>query len=132
MSIVTGTVLNVQCTSCICSTLSGTCYRLLSYNVGNAYTAASTRTAFAIALHYTPTHLHTYLHIVCNGFFPFLLNFYSEFLQFIIRHYGRALLYGNKYIYQCMPRMLTLWLDFGSVVSDSGELRIVWAIPDNI
>lgn len=46
--------------------------------------------------------------------------FCSEFLQFIIRHYGHALEYGSKYIYQCMPRMLTLWLDFGSNVPDTG------------
>lgn len=41
-----------------------------------------------------------------------------EFLQFIIRHYGHALEYGSKYIYQCMPRMLSLWLDFGCNVPD--------------
>jgi serine/threonine-protein kinase ATR len=44
---------------------------------------------------------------------------YSEFLQFIIRHYGHALEYGCKYLYQCMPRLLTLWLDFGCKVPDS-------------
>ena len=30
------------------------------------------------------------------------------------KNYGKALLYGTKYIYQTLPRMLTLWLDFGS------------------
>ena len=44
--------------------------------------------------------------------------FYREFLQFIIRHYGHALECGSKYIYQCMPRLLSLWLDFGSNISD--------------
>ena len=48
----------------------------------------------------------------------------SEFLQFIIRHYGHALEYGSKYIYQCMPRMLSLWLDFGSTVPDEGERNV--------
>ena len=47
----------------------------------------------------------------------------SEFLQFIIRHYGHALEYGSKYIYQCMPRMLSLWLDFGSTVPDGGVCK---------
>lgn len=28
----------------------------------------------------------------------------------------RALQFGNQYIYQAMPRMLTLWLDFGAKV----------------
>ena len=28
-------------------------------------------------------------------------------------------MYGNKYIYQSMPRMLTLWLDYGSEVTES-------------
>ena len=50
---------------------------------------------------------------------------FSEFLQFIIRHYGHALEYGCKYLYQCMPRLLTLWLDFGSKVPDSGEWNII-------
>ena len=42
----------------------------------------------------------------------------SEFLQFVLRHYGNALRYGNKYIYQCMPRLLSLWLDFGAKVTE--------------
>lgn len=45
----------------------------------------------------------------------------AEFLQFIIRHYGHALEYGSTFIYQCMPRMLTLWLDFGHGVPSSGK-----------
>ena len=45
----------------------------------------------------------------------------SEFLQFIIRHYGHALEYGCKYLYQCMPRLLTLWLDFGGKLPDSNK-----------
>ena len=43
---------------------------------------------------------------------------HSEFLQFVLRHYGNALRYGNKYIYQCMPRLLSLWLDFGAKVTE--------------
>ncbi|XP_047134569.1 serine/threonine-protein kinase atr isoform X1 [Hydra vulgaris] len=37
----------------------------------------------------------------------------NDFLKFVIKHYGESLHYGNKYIYQSMPRLLTLWLDFG-------------------
>ena len=47
--------------------------------------------------------------------------YYSDFLVFIIRHYGHTLEYGSKYIYQSMPRMLTLWLDYGCNVPDGGE-----------
>ena len=36
----------------------------------------------------------------------------------MLRHYGSALRYGNKYIYQCMPRLLSLWLDFGAKVTE--------------
>lgn len=28
----------------------------------------------------------------------------------------RALQFGNQFIYQAMPRMLTLWLDYGAKV----------------
>ncbi|KXS21067.1 hypothetical protein M427DRAFT_310695 [Gonapodya prolifera JEL478] len=34
-------------------------------------------------------------------------------LGYVIRHFARALTYGSKYIYQTLPRMLTLWLRFG-------------------
>ncbi|XP_065918364.1 serine/threonine-protein kinase ATR-like isoform X5 [Dysidea avara] len=47
----------------------------------------------------------------------------GEFLQFVLRHYGSALRYGNKYIYQCMPRLLSLWLDFGAKVTEEEERK---------
>lgn len=30
-----------------------------------------------------------------------------------MKHYGLALSYGSQFIYQSMPRLLTLWLDYG-------------------
>ncbi|KAH7887463.1 hypothetical protein F5I97DRAFT_2009110, partial [Phlebopus sp. FC_14] len=30
-----------------------------------------------------------------------------------VRDYGKAMLWGSKYVYQAIPRMLTLWLDLG-------------------
>ncbi|XP_038072304.1 serine/threonine-protein kinase ATR-like [Patiria miniata] len=42
----------------------------------------------------------------------------GEFILFVVRHFGHSLLYGNQYIYQSMPRLLTLWLDYGSHVSE--------------
>ena len=37
-------------------------------------------------------------------------------LDHVCKNYSRALLYGTRYIYQTMPRYLTLWLDFGAEV----------------
>ena len=46
-------------------------------------------------------------------------------MQFTIQHYGSALRHGNKYIYHCMPRVLSLWLDYSNkqlgAVSKSSE-----------
>ena len=47
-----------------------------------------------------------------------LMFIHSKFLRFVLLHYGNALRYGNKYIYQCMPRLLSLWLDFGAKVTE--------------
>lgn len=46
----------------------------------------------------------------------------GEFITQVINHFGQSLCYGNRYIYQSMPRMLTLWLDFGAEVV-SGDDR---------
>ena len=37
----------------------------------------------------------------------------NDLVKFVVKHYGMSLQYGSKYIYQSMPRLLTLWLDFG-------------------
>jgi hypothetical protein len=36
---------------------------------------------------------------------------------YVITNYGGSLVYGHRYIFQSMPRMLTLWLDFGADVA---------------
>ena len=48
-----------------------------------------------------------------------VINVHRNFLHLVIKNYGKSLEYGNKHIYECMPRMLTLWLDFGSKLPDS-------------
>jgi len=54
-------------------------------------------------------------------------SMFSEFLQYVLRHYGSALRYGNKYIYQCMPRLLSLWLDFGAkVTEEEGNIAVIF------
>ena len=45
-------------------------------------------------------------------------------LQFTIQHYGNALQYGNRFIYHCMPRALSLWLDYGSGLHDPSKLSL--------
>jgi hypothetical protein len=47
--------------------------------------------------------------------------FSRDFIPFVIKHYGTSLQYGNKFIYQSMPRLLTIWLDFGAKVPDQGK-----------
>lgn len=41
----------------------------------------------------------------------------------VVQNFGQSLLYGSQYIYQSMPRMLSLWLDYGAEVAttDSAE-----------
>ncbi|TIA92820.1 hypothetical protein E3P81_01253 [Wallemia ichthyophaga] len=38
----------------------------------------------------------------------------AQSILMTVKYYSRALCYGTKYIYQTMPRMLTLWMDFGA------------------
>ena len=46
------------------------------------------------------------------------VSFPREFILHVVQNFGQSLLYGNQYIYQSMPRMLTLWLDYGAEVVD--------------
>lgn len=41
--------------------------------------------------------------------------FKEEILPKILQAYGSSLVYGSKYIFQALPRLLTLWLDYGGV-----------------
>jgi serine/threonine-protein kinase ATR len=40
----------------------------------------------------------------------------GEMAKLVIENYLRSLTYGTKYIYQTLPRILTLWLDLGTQV----------------
>uniref|UniRef100_A0AAV2JJ36 Serine/threonine-protein kinase ATR n=1 Tax=Knipowitschia caucasica TaxID=637954 RepID=A0AAV2JJ36_KNICA len=42
----------------------------------------------------------------------------GNLIRYIVTYCGKALQYGNQYIYQAMPRMLSLWLDFGAKVCE--------------
>ena len=43
-------------------------------------------------------------------------TFAQQLIQQIVKNYGEALTHGSKYIFQALPRLLTLWLDFGEKV----------------
>lgn len=49
----------------------------------------------------------------------FNLCTFREFTIYVVRYFGQSLRYGNQYIYQSMPRLLSLWLDYGSMVVDA-------------
>lgn len=40
-----------------------------------------------------------------------------------MNYYGLSLQYGCEYIYQSMPKMLSVWLDFGSDISRDLKLK---------
>nr|XP_057946886.1 serine/threonine-protein kinase ATR isoform X2 [Doryrhamphus excisus] len=42
----------------------------------------------------------------------------GNLIRYIVTYFGKALQFGNQYIYQAMPRMLSLWLDFGAKVCE--------------
>uniref|UniRef100_H3DQ41 Serine/threonine-protein kinase ATR n=1 Tax=Tetraodon nigroviridis TaxID=99883 RepID=H3DQ41_TETNG len=42
----------------------------------------------------------------------------GNLIRYIVLYFGKALQFGNQYIYQAMPRMLSLWLDFGARVCE--------------
>ena len=41
----------------------------------------------------------------------------------MVHFYGKSLRYGCSYIYQSMPRMLSLWLDFGTSLAEMEKDR---------
>jgi hypothetical protein len=43
---------------------------------------------------------------------------YREVQVNIVNFYGKSLRYGCSYIYQSMPRLLSIWLDFGTSLSE--------------
>ncbi|KAK0105320.1 serine/threonine-protein kinase M1 [Cadophora gregata f. sp. sojae] len=47
----------------------------------------------------------------------------GETAKLVIENYFRALSYGTKYIYQTLPRILTLWLDLGTQVQQPVEAK---------
>ncbi|TPX33900.1 hypothetical protein SmJEL517_g03296 [Synchytrium microbalum] len=53
-----------------------------------------------------------------NSSNPLTSNMIS-YTHHIVKNYGSALTYGVKYIYQTMPKLLTVWLDIGTFITDA-------------
>jgi serine/threonine-protein kinase ATR len=47
----------------------------------------------------------------------------GEMAKLVVENYLRSLQWGTKYVYQTLPRILTLWLDLGSQVNQSLDPR---------
>ncbi len=59
---------------------------------------------------------------------PFL-----EITPEVIKAYGSALQYGHKHIYQAMPRMLTVWFEYGNYnVQTKHKSNKVWHQNDGL
>ncbi|KAJ4386405.1 serine/threonine-protein kinase M1 [Gnomoniopsis smithogilvyi] len=48
----------------------------------------------------------------------------GELAKLVIENYIRSLNYGTKYLYQTLPRILTLWLDLGAQVDKAPEGKV--------
>ena len=48
----------------------------------------------------------------------------GETAKLVIENYLRSLLYGTKYIYQTLPRLLTLWLELGTLVAQPVDAKL--------
>jgi serine/threonine-protein kinase ATR len=44
----------------------------------------------------------------------YLKSLSGEAAKLVIDNYCRALAYGNKYVFQALPKVLTLWLEHAS------------------
>ncbi|KAJ2169701.1 hypothetical protein GGH15_000284 [Coemansia sp. RSA 562] len=42
---------------------------------------------------------------------------------YVVRHYGRTLMHGARYLFRALPRLLTVWLDFGASILRPADAR---------
>ncbi|XP_055865310.1 serine/threonine-protein kinase ATR-like isoform X2 [Biomphalaria glabrata] len=43
----------------------------------------------------------------------------GDFIIHVVKNFGMSLKYGNQHIYQSLPRLLSLWLDYGTAVVEN-------------
>jgi serine/threonine-protein kinase ATR len=53
------------------------------------------------------------VHVNLCDYSTLTIRRYVNHVNVVVRQYGSSLLNGSKYLYQTLPRMLTLWLDLG-------------------
>jgi len=76
------------------------------------FTMASTKTVVSTAYH-RPTP-RSGVYIVVSGFLLFYTMGRGLRMRLAtVRCFTKAMKYGNKFIYQTVPRLLTIWLDMG-------------------
>ncbi|KAJ2643531.1 hypothetical protein GGF44_001125 [Coemansia sp. RSA 1694] len=44
---------------------------------------------------------------------------------YIVRNYSRAVIHSSRYLFQALPRLLTVWLDFGTTILQPAEAKNV-------
>jgi len=74
-------------------------------------TMGSTRT-IALTTYLRPTPRFG-MHILISYFLMFTMRSGLRMRLATIRCFTKAMKYGNKFIYQTVPRLLTIWLDMG-------------------
>ena len=50
----------------------------------------------------------------------------QEYLLGSVQHYGMALQLGQKHVYQALPRLLAMWLEFTSIGDDTKSGKFLW------
>jgi serine/threonine-protein kinase ATR len=53
----------------------------------------------------------------CNSYFKYSSSSSANMCYLVCKQYGKSLVFGSKYLYQSLPRLLTLWLDLGAFVA---------------
>ncbi|KAJ2828263.1 hypothetical protein IWW50_001482 [Coemansia erecta] len=43
---------------------------------------------------------------------------------YMVRHYSRTVMYSARYLYRALPRLLTVWLDFGTNILQAANSRV--------
>ncbi|BFY98653.1 hypothetical protein BsWGS_01693 [Bradybaena similaris] len=64
-------------------------------------------------------HLAKYYDKVMNNMEKDKIEKQGEFIIQVVKYFGNSLKYGNQHIYQSLPRLLSLWLDYGAVAVDT-------------
>lgn len=48
----------------------------------------------------------------------------SEMQIHMINYFGKSLIYGTNYVYESMPRMLSIWFDYGTRLNEPSAAKV--------